>query len=66
MTSASNTHDVVVHVNGKENEKSDGISNRAHYNEKRTEVTVMTEKQPTLGIFGLVSFYGCIKMITHI
>ncbi|CAG2190655.1 ABCB1 [Mytilus edulis] len=63
MTSASNTHDVVVHVNGKENEKSDGISNRAHYNEKRTEVTVMTEKKPTLGIFGLFKYAGKLDIV---
>ncbi|XP_076093992.1 ATP-dependent translocase ABCB1-like isoform X1 [Mytilus galloprovincialis] len=55
MTSASNTQDVVVHVNGKENEKSNGISNRAHYNEKRTE--------PTLGIFGLFKYAGKLDIV---
>ncbi|CAC5380494.1 ABCB1 [Mytilus coruscus] len=63
MTSSSTTQEVIVHVNGNVNEKSNGISNGVHYSETRTEGTVVTDNKPTLGIFGLFKYAGNIDIV---
>ncbi|XP_071152978.1 ATP-dependent translocase ABCB1-like isoform X2 [Mytilus edulis] len=65
MTSISSAQDITIHVNGQENGKSNGhgISNGAYYSEKQTEVTVVTSKKQTLGIFGLFKYADKIDIV---
>ncbi|CAC5391083.1 ABCB1 [Mytilus coruscus] len=63
MTSISSAQDITIHVNGKGNEKSNGISNGVHYSETQTEVTVVTSKKPALGIFGLFKYADKIDVV---